>query len=111
MFEHFEWNWLGILWAGLGGIGVTLAGIAVLLVILLLLTGNRFLVPWVIVGLMMLSGIVAFASLVLGMVTAAYWGIKDALSLAPPGLLAAGVALVVFVWLRARHKSQDREGH
>lgn len=104
MLEHFEWNWLGKLWAGVGGIEVLLIGIAAIWIALILFSGDKSekaMISWIIFSLVMLSVFVGFGSLLLGAVTWAYWGREQAFWLTLPALIIPTIAYL-FVKLAGR---------
>lgn len=98
MLEHFEWNWLGKLWAGVGGIEVLLIGIAAIWIALILLSGDKsekVMITWIIFALVMLSIFVGFGSLALGAVTWAFWGLEQAAWLTLPALIIPAIAYLL----------------
>lgn len=98
MLEHFEWNWLGKLWAGVGGIEVLLLGIGAIWILLILLSGDKSekaMISWILFAMIMLSIFVGLGSLVLGAVTWAFWGLKQALWLMLPTLIVPVVSYLV----------------
>ncbi len=104
MLEHFEWNWLGKLWIGVGDIEALLLGIAAIWIALILLSGDkseRVLVTWIVFAVIMLSIGVGMASLLLGAVTWAYWGPGQAVRLTLPALIVPGMAYL-FIRLAGR---------
>lgn len=98
MLEHFEWNWLGKLWAGVGGIELVLLGVAAIWISLILFSGDKsekVMIPWIIFSTIMVSIFVGLASLALGAVTWFYWGLEQAFWLTAPALIVPGIAYLV----------------
>jgi hypothetical protein len=101
MLENFEWNWLGKLWIGLGGIEVVLLGIGAIWILLILLSGDkaeRVMISWIIFSLIMLSIFVGLGGLLLGAVTWAFWGLEQALWLTMPALIVPIICYLIVKW-------------
>jgi hypothetical protein len=101
MLKNFEWNWLGKLWVGVGGIEVLLLGIGGIWILLILLSGDkseRVMISWIIFSLIMLSIFIGLGSLLLGAVTWAFWGLEQALWLMMPTLIIPIICYLIVKW-------------
>lgn len=98
MLKNFEWNWLGKLWVGVGGIELALLGIGVIWILLILLSGDkseRVMISWIIFAMIMLSIFVGLGSLLLGAVTWVFWGLEQALWLTMPALIMPIISYLI----------------